>query len=67
MKEVTRIMTIEFTTIGTVEDESQIIPKDDHVERIKTVMHELFDLDGVVVTKVQDFIRDCDEAGTDSE
>ena len=67
MKELTRIMTIEFTTIGTFENDDEIIPKDKHAEQIKAVMHELFTLDGIVVTKVQDFIRDCDEAGTDSE
>jgi hypothetical protein len=67
MKEVTRIMTIQFTTIGKLEDESQIIPKKEHAERIKEVMHDTFHIDDVLVTKVQDFIRDCDEAGTDSQ
>ena len=68
MKELTRIITVQFTTIDKFEDyDTEILTKDEHAKYVKDDMERLFKVDDVVVTNVQDFIRDCDETDTDLE
>ena len=47
--------------------DTEILTKDEHAKYVKDDMERLFKVDDVVVTNVQDFIRDCDETDTDLE
>jgi hypothetical protein len=58
MKEITRIITVEMTEIRKVDDD--FIPNDKNAasNAIKSDILEIFDIDNVNVTSVQDFVRD---------
>lgn len=60
MKEFTRIitLTLEVTKKGAL-DPDDIVSKEECAERIKAHLEESYDAH-VVVTKVQDFIKDGD-------
>lgn len=57
MKEVTRIVTLEITTIGHGEGEPQ--PLD--TRKAELLTKKLLDVDDVRITNVQDFIVDKDD------
>lgn len=59
MKEITRVITLEFTLIEKVE-EYDMWPKDGYKERIEKVFVEE-GVDHALVTNIQDFIRDIEE------
>lgn len=65
MKEITRIFTVQITTIAKIEDESQLVTKEDSAKMVEDEIYALFDSsdapDDVRVTNIQDFIRDEDE------
>ncbi|MBP3922021.1 MAG: hypothetical protein J6D27_03560 [Ruminiclostridium sp.] len=56
MAEVTRIITAEITVIGDVE-EHQLLT-DEQKQEMAIELKEALDVDGVVITKVQDFVRE---------
>ena len=67
MKELTRIITIQATTIVKFEDEDELISKDECKSKIATAMKTVFELDDCAVTNVQDFIMDVKEEGDCNE
>ena len=58
MKELTRIVTVEITTIADIENEEEIFPADIAKEVIKGRLLDKIGCDDLVVTKIQDFIMD---------
>ena len=57
-KEVTRVITAEITVINTFEDLSNCLTKEEAKEKVVTSIKRSLGADSVVVTNVQDFIRD---------
>lgn len=58
MKELTRIVTVEITSIVNYEKDSEICSKEKAAESVKRELLAYKDIDDVVVTNVQDFILD---------
>lgn len=58
MKEVTRIFTVEITTIAEVKSEDELVEKEISAEMVKHDIKRLLGTTDAVVTNVQDFIRD---------
>lgn len=59
MKEVTRIFTVQMTSIAKVKSEDNMVSKEDAAAFLKEDLEAQL-IDDVVVNKVQDFIRDID-------
>ena len=58
MKEVTRIFTVEVTSIDKVQDDmSDLMPKEEAADKLKACLESL-EADNINVVKVQDFIMD---------
>lgn len=61
-KEITRIITVQITDIGVVDDEFDDAESRAWVkENAGKIYKEFLDVDDVVVTDVQDFIKDIEE------
>ena len=58
MKELTRIITIQATTIEKFESEDELLSKKECEAKINSAMKEIFGLDDCVVTNIKDFIMD---------
>lgn len=59
MKEVTRVATIQVTYIyRDVKDEKEVTSQEDEAKYIE---QDLWGADNVLVTKIKDFVRDCDK------
>lgn len=68
MKEITRITTVQITTIETGEDISGIGKTREMARKsVPDAIKNTFDVDDVVVLNVQDFVRDvAEEEGADN-
>ena len=58
MKELTRIITAQFTVIGNVNDEGEMVGKDECVRFCEEDLKAHTGCDDVKVIGVQDFVRD---------
>ena len=56
--EITRIVTVQLTSISKVKDESKIASKDEAKKLVIDRMKGIFQIDDVKVLDVQDFIMD---------
>lgn len=56
MKEITRVVTLEVTTIHKNIDEADLISRDDS-RQYAEILKDALDADDVVVLKIQDFVR----------
>lgn len=61
MKEITRIVTMEVTQIVQVEDETEVMSREEAKQYIETSMKNYAGYDDVLVTNVQDFVRDLEK------
>lgn len=62
MKEITRIITVQITDIAKVDDDFNDGESRDWVrENAGEAYKQILDVDDVVVTDVQDFIKDIEE------
>ena len=61
MKELTRIITVQITLIGNVNDESAMVGKDECVKFVEQYLKDHTGSDDVKVIDVQDFIIDKDK------
>ena len=62
MDELTRVFTVQITGIqkGNIEE---MVSKEDAGKRMKEMLIDFFGADDVVVTNVQDFIREVKDNG----
>lgn len=60
MKEITRITTVELTSILVVEDETELPPKDKVKKSFEEGMKYMSNCDDAKVIRMQDFIRDVE-------
>lgn len=58
MKEITRITTVELTSIAKVNDESELIAKEELKKCFEKGLKAVANCDDVKVLNMQDFIRD---------
>lgn len=59
MKEITRIITIEMMCVDRFEDDNELTPHNIASNMVKdALINNLEGVDSVVVSKIQDFIRD---------
>lgn len=56
--ELTRVLTVEVTAIKKLNGEEDALSKEEAAEAIKNKIKEAFYVDDVLVTNVQDFVRD---------
>jgi hypothetical protein len=67
MKEITRVITVELTEITTSDDElSDVMSKGDCAALLAHHVKNIFNVDDVNVTKVQDFVQDIKETVEDT-
>lgn len=59
MKEITRIATVQITSIIKVDDDKEIQPREEAKKKLEQNLKKMFDADDVVAT-VQDFVRDSE-------
>ena len=58
MIEVTRMIKADIITIAKMNDESELLPKEEAKEKIKQALLEKLDVDAVLDIEIKDFIRD---------
>ena len=61
MKEITRIITVQITDIAKVNSEKDVHSKEEEAKAVAEMIKEELGVDDVVITNVQDFIRDVEE------
>ena len=57
MKEITRVVTAEITTIHKGVDENELMSRDDCEQYEKILMDNMPEMDNIHVVKIQDFVR----------
>lgn len=60
--ELTRVLTVEVTAIRKLNGKEDALSKEEAAEAIKNKIKEAFVVDDVLVTNVQDFVRDIAKA-----